>query len=136
MPYARLLNEINKFRETELQIHPSYFIVSAQPLVKTTFRLHKEIVCPTGFGATFAAVFVLIYWLREFPLSAVTNRFELRCQLKQLISLYYKVYLCCLRLLAAWFERVLLSKKNILYLLVDMQEYDRSNIAIFANFTI
>ena len=26
----------------------------------------------------------LIYWLREFPLSAVANRFELRCQLKQL----------------------------------------------------
>ena len=26
-------------------------------------------------------MFVLIYWLREFPLAAVTNRFELRCQL-------------------------------------------------------
>ena len=39
----------------------------------------KARICPTGFGATFAAVFILIYRLREFPLSAVTNRFELRC---------------------------------------------------------
>ena len=50
-------------------------------------------VFPTCFGATFAAVFVLIYWLREFPLSAV-NRFELRCQLKKLLLLYYKIDPC------------------------------------------
>ena len=29
------------------------------------------------------AVFVLIYKLREFPLSTVTNRFQLRYQLRQ-----------------------------------------------------
>ena len=34
-------------------------------------------LCTTSFGATFAAVFVLNYWLREFPLSAFANRFEL-----------------------------------------------------------
>ena len=28
------------------------------------------------------AVFILIYWLTEFSLSAVGNRFELRCQSK------------------------------------------------------
>ena len=33
-------------------------------------------------GATFAEVFVLIYWLREFSLPSVANRFELRCALK------------------------------------------------------
>ena len=33
-------------------------------------------------------MFVLIYGLREFPLSAVTNRFELRCKLKQLLLLF------------------------------------------------
>ena len=42
------------------------------------------------FRATVAAMFVMIHWLREFPLSAVTNRFELRCELKQRLLLYYK----------------------------------------------
>ena len=51
----------------------------------------KRRVCPTGFGATFVTVFVLICRLRESPLSAVTNRFELKCQLKQLLLLYYKI---------------------------------------------
>ena len=48
---------------------------------------------PTGFGVTFAAVVALIYWFEEFPLSAVANRFELRlrCQLKQLLLLNYKI---------------------------------------------
>ena len=41
--------------------------------LKNTLRLQKATVCPTGFRATFATVFVLIYWLREFSLSAVTN---------------------------------------------------------------
>ena len=40
------------------------------------------------------AVFVLIYRLREFPLSAVTNRFELRRQSKQLLLLYCKICHC------------------------------------------
>ena len=35
-------------------------------------------------------VFALSYWLREFSLSAVTIRFELMCQLKQLMLLHYK----------------------------------------------
>ena len=38
-------------------------------------------VGPAGFGANFAAAFVLIYALRYFPLSVVANRFELRCHL-------------------------------------------------------
>ena len=48
-------------------------------------------MCPTAFEATFTALFVLIYWLREFPLSAVANSFEQRCQLKQLLVLHYKI---------------------------------------------
>ena len=48
--------------------------------LKTTFCLNKARACPTDFRATFAAVFDLIYWFREFPLSAVANRCELRCQ--------------------------------------------------------
>ena len=34
----------------------------------------------SGFGAIFASWFVLIYQLREFPLSGIANYFELRCQ--------------------------------------------------------
>ena len=37
----------------------------------------RATVCPTSFGTTFAAMFVLVYWLREFPLSAIANGFEL-----------------------------------------------------------
>ena len=48
--------------------------------------MHKARVFPISFKATFAAILVLImvlmYWLREFPLSAVDNHFELRCQSK------------------------------------------------------
>ena len=40
---------------------------------------------PYWFQGDFAAVFVLNYWLREFPLSAFANRFELRCEPKQLM---------------------------------------------------
>ena len=70
---------------------PIKIVLSNSPTtigLKTIFRLHKARVCPTGFGATFAAIFVLIYRLRQFPLSAVNNRLELRCQLKQLLLSY------------------------------------------------
>ena len=39
---------------------------------------------------TFAAMLVLIHWLRESPLSAVTNRFDVECQQKQLMVLSHK----------------------------------------------
>ena len=59
---------------------------------------HKARVCPTGFGTTFAALIVLIYCLRELSLSAVTDHFELRCPLKQLLLSNYKVCPCYSRL--------------------------------------
>ena len=37
------------------------------------------------------AMFVLNYWLREFLLSEIANRFELRYESKQLMLLYYKI---------------------------------------------
>ena len=67
-------------------MYTSSFVTSIQLLLKTTFLLHKVRVCPTAFWTTFAPVFVLINWLIEFPSSAVANRFELRCQLKQLLK--------------------------------------------------
>ena len=46
---------------------------------------------PYWFQGNFAASFVLNFWLREFLLSAFANRFELRCEPKQLMLLYYKI---------------------------------------------
>ena len=76
-----LASESNKqnTRDRTLDL-PSFFLYTHITSLKNRFRLHKARVCPAGLGATFAVVFVLIYMLREFPLSAVTSRFELRYQ--------------------------------------------------------
>ena len=46
---------------------------------------------PYWFQGNFMATFVLNFWLREFLLSALANHFELRCEPKQLMLLYYKI---------------------------------------------
>ena len=43
-------------------------------------------------------MFVFNYWLRGFLLSAFANHFELRCETKQLMLLYYKICPCCINL--------------------------------------
>ena len=73
MASAQLLNQINEIRETELWIHHSSFIITTTPLNKY-FVLAQGESLPHWLGATFVAVFVLVYRLTEFPLSAVTNR--------------------------------------------------------------
>ena len=75
--------------------NPFFFRYKDIISLKTTFRLHKARLCPIGFGAAFAAVFALIYWLREFPLTAVANRIELRCKSKELFLSYYKICPSC-----------------------------------------
>ena len=49
---------------------------------------------PYWFQGNFAASFVLNFCLREFLLSADANLFELRCEPKQLMLLYYKICPC------------------------------------------
>ena len=51
-------------------------------------------ILPHWFQGNFATVFVFNYWLREFPLSAFANLFELRCEPRQLMLLYYKICPC------------------------------------------
>ena len=46
------------------------------------------------FQGNFAATFVLNFWLRELLLFASANRFELRCEPKRLMLLYYKICHC------------------------------------------
>ena len=55
---------------------------------------------PYWFQGNFAALFVLIYCLIEFLLSAFANSFELRCEPKQLMLLYYKICSCLHAILA------------------------------------
>ena len=49
---------------------------------------------PYWFQGNFAASLVFNFCLREFLLSAFANRFELRCELKRLMPLYYKICPC------------------------------------------
>ena len=70
MPSALRLNHTDKIRQIELQIWSSYFVLSILLFLTTPFLVHRARVCRTGFGATFAALFILNLWLREFPLSA------------------------------------------------------------------
>ena len=80
-------------RDSTLDL-PFFFCYKLLTSLKVSLRPHQTRVFRTGFRATYAVVFVLIYWLREFLLSAFTNRFELRCEPKQLMLLYYKICPC------------------------------------------
>ena len=62
-------------------------------LTKTPFS-HTKRELPYWFQGNFVAMFVLNYWLREFHLSAFANRFELRCEPKQLKLSYCKICPC------------------------------------------
>ena len=57
-------------------------------LIKVPLPAPNETL-PHWFHGNFAAMFVLIYWLRKFLFSPFANRFELRCEPKQLMLLYY-----------------------------------------------
>ena len=49
---------------------------------------------PYWFQGNFGSSFVLNFCLREFLLSALVNRFELRFEPKRLMLLYYKICPC------------------------------------------
>ena len=70
--------------------------INAHVCSKTSFWNAQQANYLPGSQINFAALFVLNYWLREFPLSAIENRFESRCQQKQLMLLSYKICPCCL----------------------------------------
>ena len=87
----QLLSQIDKIRQTELWIYPPHKDMTSLKKVPSP-ALSKSL--PYWFLGNFAAMFVLNYWLREFPLSAIANRFEWRCEPKQLMLLYYKICPC------------------------------------------
>ena len=94
MPPSRLLNQIKqnpRDRTLDLLFFLCYkHIIS----LKNNLSPLQGKSLPSCFRATVAAVFVLIHWLREFPLSAVADPFKLECQSKQLLLLHYKICPC------------------------------------------
>ena len=93
----QLLNQINKIRETRTLDLPFFFCYKHPASLRNLPSAAPSESQPYWFQGNFAAVFVLNYWLREFLLSAFANRFELRCEPKQLIVLYYKICPCSFR---------------------------------------
>ena len=82
-----LITKESNPRDRTLEL-PSSFRYMLTTSVKNHLSLAQGESLPYRFGATFVVVLVLIYLLREFPLSVATSRFEFRCQSKQLLLLY------------------------------------------------
>ena len=99
----QLLNQIDKIRETELL--SIFFRYKHTPSLKNLPSPAPNESSPCWFQGNFAASVVFNFCLREFLLSAFANRFELRCEPKQLMLLYYKICPCWKELLVKRKER-------------------------------
>ena len=73
---------------------------------KSHFWNEQQASLLPGFQRNFAALFVLNYWFRQFPLSAIVNVFDFSCPGKQLMLLSYKICPFC----APRDDTVILSK--------------------------
>ena len=74
---------------------PFFFCYKHIPSLKNLPSPAPNESSPYWFQGNFAASFVFNFCLREFLLSAFANRFELRCEPKRLMLLYYKICPCC-----------------------------------------
>ena len=73
---------------------PFFFCYKHIPSLKNLPSPAPNESLPYWFQGNFAASFVFNFCLREFLLSALVNRFELRCEPKRLMLLYYKICPC------------------------------------------
>ena len=73
---------------------PIFFRKKHIPSLKNLSSPAPNESLPYLFQGNFASSFVLNFCLKEFLLSAFANRFELRCEPKQLMLLYYKICPC------------------------------------------
>ena len=87
-------------------ICPPSFDIRSCLLLKTISGIHNRRDSYLGLRETLRLYFVLNFCLREFPLSAVANLFEFRCQQKQLLLLSYKICPCCLYQLPGALKKV------------------------------
>ena len=75
---------------------PFFFCYKHIPSLKNLPSPAPNESLPYWFQGNFAASFVFNFCLKEFLLSAFANLFELRCEPKRLMLLYYKICPCCL----------------------------------------
>ena len=73
---------------------PFFFCYKHIPSLKNLPSPAPNESLPYWFHGNFAASFVFNFCLREFLLSALVNRFELRCEPKRLMLLYFKICPC------------------------------------------
>ena len=74
MPSARVLNEINKIRESELQMYPSSFVISTSHLLKSTCCSYKARIA-LRVWANFCGRVCFDFSSERISLSGVSNRF-------------------------------------------------------------
>ena len=87
--------ELNKQNPREKTLHlPFFFRFKHIPPLKNLPSPAPNESLPYWFQGNFAASFVLNFCLKEFLLSTFANRFELRCEPKRLMLLYYKICPC------------------------------------------
>ena len=75
---------------------PFFFCYEHIPSLKNLPSPAPNESLPYWFQGNFAASFVFNFCLREFLLSALVNRFEVGCEPKRLMLLYYKICPCCI----------------------------------------
>ena len=73
---------------------PFFFRYKYMPSLKNLPSPAPTESLPYWFPGNFAASFVLNFCLKEFLLSTFAYRFELRCEPKLLMLLYYKICPC------------------------------------------
>ena len=81
-------------RDRTLDLPFFFFCYKHIPSLKSLPSPAPNESLPNWFQGNFAALFVFNFCLREFLLSAFANRFELRCEPKRLMLLYYKICPC------------------------------------------
>ena len=96
---------------------PSFFCYKHIPSLKNLPSPAPNESSPYRFQGNFAGSFVFNFCLREFLLSAFANRFELRCEPKRLMLLYYKICPCSRRLYSYQLYRFQRMPKIILHTL-------------------
>ena len=112
IPSARFLNQINKIRETRTLDLP-FCRCKHIPSLKNLPSPAPNESLPYWFQDNFAASFVFNFCLREFLLSAFANRFELRCEPRRLMLLYYKICPCSSEATSAIIVSPVIRRKNL-----------------------
>ena len=88
----------------DVQIYLPSFNIRSCLLLKTISGMHNKRDSYLGFRCTLQLCLFLNFCLKAFPLFAIADLFQFRCQQKQLMLLSYKICPCCpcFELLHTW----------------------------------